>query len=119
MMKGIFFTSDGFGQWTEHERGKMWSRMKVRAEWRPSVAAQPPSPLFPSLPSTIFLFISTTAPWGPIGELLATWASRSTTYHGRPATPWLPYKRTANGSLLFHPTSSQATSNFLNSSPSS
>jgi hypothetical protein len=33
-----------------------------------------------------------------------------------PATPWLPYKRVAKGSLL-HLTSSQATSNFLNPSP--
>jgi hypothetical protein len=31
----------------------------------------------------------------------------------------LPYKRVAKGSLLLHPTSSQATSNFLNPSPSS
>jgi hypothetical protein len=29
-----------------------------------------------SFPSTIFLFISTIAPWGQIGELLATWAGR-------------------------------------------
>jgi hypothetical protein len=29
-------------------------------------------PLFPSFPSTAFLFISTTIPWGQIGELLAT-----------------------------------------------
>jgi hypothetical protein len=38
---------------------------------------------------------------------------------GWPATPWLPYKRVAKESLLLHPTSSQATSNFLNPSPSS
>jgi hypothetical protein len=37
---------------------------------------------------------------------------------GRSATPWLPYKRVAKGSLLLHPTSSQTTLNFLNPSPS-
>jgi hypothetical protein len=36
-----------------------------------------------------------------------------------PATPWLPYIRVAKGSLLLHPTSSKAISNFLNPSPSS
>jgi hypothetical protein len=76
-------------------------------------------PFSPSFPSTIFLFISTTAPWGQIGELLTTWAGRPATYLGRQATPSLPYKRNVRGSLLLHPTSSQATSNFLNPSPSS
>jgi hypothetical protein len=50
---------------------------------------------------------------------LATWAGYLITIFGRPATPWLPYKRVAKGSLLLHPTSSQATLNFLNPSPSS
>jgi hypothetical protein len=65
-------------------------------------------PLFPYLPSTIFLFISTTAPWGQIGELLATWVGRPATYLGRSVTPWLPYKKVAKGSLFLHPISSQA-----------
>jgi hypothetical protein len=39
-------------------------------------------PLFPSFPSTIFLFISTTTPWGQIGELLATWIGHPATYLG-------------------------------------
>jgi hypothetical protein len=65
------------------------------------------SPLLPSLPSTIFLFISTTTPWGQIGELLATWVGRLVTYLGRPATPWFPNKWAAKGSLLLHPISSQ------------
>jgi hypothetical protein len=50
---------------------------------------------------------------------MATWAGQSTTILGRLATSWLPYKRVAKGSLLLHPTSSQATSNFLNPSASS
>jgi hypothetical protein len=37
-MKGICFTFDAFGQWSEHERSKMWLRMKVGVQWRPSVA---------------------------------------------------------------------------------
>jgi hypothetical protein len=36
------------------------------------------APLFPSFPSTIFLFVSTTAPWGQIREI---WP------HGLPARP--------------------------------
>jgi hypothetical protein len=39
-MKGICFGFDAFGQWSEHERSKMWRRMKVGVEWRPSVTAQ-------------------------------------------------------------------------------
>jgi hypothetical protein len=65
-------------------------------------------PLFPYFPSTIFPFISTTTPWGQIRELLATWASCPATYLGWSATPWLPYKRAAKGSLVLHPTSSHA-----------
>jgi hypothetical protein len=65
-------------------------------------------PLFLSFPSTIFLFISATAPCGQIGELSAAWASRLASYLGWPATIWLPYKRAAKGSLVFHPISSQA-----------
>jgi hypothetical protein len=81
-MKGICFTFDAFGQWSEHDRSKMKWRMKVGIELRPSMADRP-----------------------KIG--------------GRPTTSWLPYKRVVKGSLLLHPTSSQAISNFLNSSPSS
>jgi hypothetical protein len=33
MMKGICFTFDAFGQWSEHERSKMWSRRKVGVQW--------------------------------------------------------------------------------------
>jgi hypothetical protein len=44
-------------------------------------------------------------------------AARPPSLADRP--PWLPYKRTAKGRLLLHPTSSQATLNFLNPSPSS
>jgi hypothetical protein len=77
MMKGICFTFDAIGQWSDHERSKIWCRMKVGVEWTPSVAGRPPSPFFPS---TIFPFTSTTTPWGQIGELLATCA-------GRPARP--------------------------------
>jgi hypothetical protein len=31
-MKEICFTFDAFGQWSELERSKMWSRMKVGVE---------------------------------------------------------------------------------------
>jgi hypothetical protein len=60
----------------------------------------------------IYPFSSTTTPLGQRRGSLATWA-------GQPATSWLPYKGVAKGSLLLHPKSSQATSNFLNPSPSS
>jgi hypothetical protein len=41
MMKGICFTFDAFGQWSEHDRSKMKWRMKVEVEWRPSMAGRP------------------------------------------------------------------------------
>jgi hypothetical protein len=50
---------------------------------------------------------------------MATWAGHMATILGQPATPWIPYKMVAKGSLLLLPTSSQATSNFLNPSSSS
>jgi hypothetical protein len=34
-MKGICFTFDDFGQWSDHDRSKMKWRMKVGIEWRP------------------------------------------------------------------------------------
>jgi hypothetical protein len=40
MMKGICFTFDAFGQWSEHDRSKMKWRMKVRVERRPSMAGR-------------------------------------------------------------------------------
>jgi hypothetical protein len=40
-MKGICFTFDAFGQWSEHYKGKMKWRMKLRVEWRPSMAGRP------------------------------------------------------------------------------
>jgi hypothetical protein len=40
-MKGICFTFDGFGQWSEHDRSKMKWRMKVGVEWRPSTVGRP------------------------------------------------------------------------------
>jgi hypothetical protein len=68
---------------------------------------------------TTLSFTSTTTTLENNGGALATWAGWPTTSFGRPATPWLPYKRVIKGSLLLHPTSSQATSNFLNPSLSS
>jgi hypothetical protein len=91
-MKEICFTFDAFGQWSEHDSSKMKWRMKVGIEWRSSMAGR---------------------------EAMTTWAGRPATILGRPTTPWLPYKRVAKESLLLHPTSSKATSNFLNPSPSS
>jgi hypothetical protein len=43
-----------------------------------------------------------------IGELLATWAGHPATYLGWLATPSLPYKRAAKGSLILHRISSKA-----------
>jgi hypothetical protein len=40
-MKGICFTVDAFGQWSEHDRSKMKWRMKIGGEWRPSMVGQP------------------------------------------------------------------------------
>jgi hypothetical protein len=31
-MKGIYFTFDAFGHWSEHDRSKMKWKMKVRVE---------------------------------------------------------------------------------------
>jgi hypothetical protein len=118
-MKGNFFTFDAFGQWREHDRSKMKWRMKVGIEWmlgmasRPKIGGRPAtfSLLFP-FRSTIYPFSSTTTPLGQGRGAMATWVGRLT-------TSWLRYKRVAKGSFILHPTSSQATSNFLNPSPSS
>jgi hypothetical protein len=60
-MKGICFTFDAFGQWSEHDRSKMKWRMKLGIEWwssmadRPKIGRRPVTfsplspPLFPSL----------------------------------------------------------------------
>jgi hypothetical protein len=40
-MKGICFTFDDFGQWSEHDKSKMKWRMKVGVEWRSSMAGRP------------------------------------------------------------------------------
>jgi hypothetical protein len=37
-MKGICFTFDAFGQWSEHDKSKMKWWMKVGIEWRSSMA---------------------------------------------------------------------------------
>jgi hypothetical protein len=118
-MKGISFTFDAFGQWSEHDRSKMKWRMKVRIEWMPRMTGRPPSPSFLSFPSTIYLFSSTTTPLGQSRGAMATWAGHPVTLLGWSATSCLPYKRVAKGSLLLHPTSSDGTSNFLNPSPCS
>jgi hypothetical protein len=39
-MKGICFTFDAFGQYSEHDRSKMKWRMKVEVEWRPNMAGR-------------------------------------------------------------------------------
>jgi hypothetical protein len=48
-MKGTGFAFDAFGQWSEHERKKMKSWMKVGIEWRPSMAGRPNNCLEKSL----------------------------------------------------------------------
>jgi hypothetical protein len=40
-MKGICFTFDVFGHWSEHDRSKMEWRMKVGIEWRPNMVGRP------------------------------------------------------------------------------
>jgi hypothetical protein len=40
-MKGICFTFDAFGQWSEHDRSKMKWKMNVGIEWWPSMAGRP------------------------------------------------------------------------------
>jgi hypothetical protein len=86
-----------------------------RPKW---VAGRPTPPSFSLFSSTTLSFTSTTTTLGNDGGALATWAGHPTTSLGWPATPWLPCKRAAKGSLL-HPTRSQATSYFLNPSLSS
>jgi hypothetical protein len=51
-MKGICFTFDAFGQWSEHDKSKMEWRMKVGIEWRPSMAGRPK---IASQPATVSL----------------------------------------------------------------
>jgi hypothetical protein len=66
----------------------------------------PAGHLLPPFPSTISIFSSTTTPLGQSLGALTTWAGHPATILGHIATPWLPYKRVAKGSLLLHPTSS-------------
>jgi hypothetical protein len=40
-MKGICFTFDAFGQWSEHDRSNKKWRLKGGVEWRPSMAGRP------------------------------------------------------------------------------
>jgi hypothetical protein len=40
-MKGIFFTFDAFGQWSEHDRSKMKWKINVVVEWWPSMVGRP------------------------------------------------------------------------------
>jgi hypothetical protein len=74
-MKGICFTFDAFGQWSEHDRSNMKWRMKVGIEWRPSMAGVPKisgwpatfsllsSPLSPSLAQPPHLWDKMEALW--------------------------------------------------------
>jgi hypothetical protein len=54
-MKGIYFTFDAFGQWSEHDRSKMNWKMKVGVEWGPSMAD---GPQIGGRPATFSLFSS-------------------------------------------------------------
>jgi hypothetical protein len=112
-MKGISFAFNAFSQWSEHDRSKMKWMMKVGIEWRPSMAGQPKIGCRPAIFTLLFSFplhylplSSTTTPLGQNGGALATWTGRPATILDWSANPWLPYKRVAKGSLLFHPTSS-------------
>jgi hypothetical protein len=125
MMKGIDFAFDAFGQWSEHDRSMMQWRMKVRIEWRPSMASPlkiggrlatfspflHSPPLSPSLARPPHLWDRMEGLW-PHG--LAAQPPSLTGGH-----PLAPLLNGCKGRLLLHPTSSQATSNLLNPSPSS
>jgi hypothetical protein len=100
--------------------------IKVGVEWRQSKAGRPKIGVWPTMfpsflpfPSTIYHFSSITTPLGQSRGAMDILASPPTTILDRPVTSWLPYKRVAKERLLLHPTSSQATSNSLNPSPSS
>jgi hypothetical protein len=56
MMKGIGFAFVAFGQWSEHDRSKMKWRMKVRIEWRSSMAGRPKIGGWPATFATLFSF---------------------------------------------------------------
>jgi hypothetical protein len=58
-MKGIGFTFYAFGQWSEHDRSMMKWQMKIRIEWRPSMAGH----LLPPFPSTISLLAQSPHLW--------------------------------------------------------
>jgi hypothetical protein len=40
-MKGICFSFDAFGQWSEYDRHKIKWRMKIGIDWRPRMAGPP------------------------------------------------------------------------------
>jgi hypothetical protein len=64
------------------------------------MVGRPPSPSFPFFPFYYLPFYLNHRILGQIGVLLTTWVGRLTTYLGWLATPYLPYKRSAKGSLL-------------------
>jgi hypothetical protein len=47
MMKGVCFTFNAFGQWSEHDMSKINWRMKVGVEWRPSMANKANLTIYP------------------------------------------------------------------------
>jgi hypothetical protein len=96
-MKENCIAFDAFGQWFEHEVNKMRWMEKVGGGWRPRLARPATYSLFPTFFSTNILFSLTTTTLVHNGATLATWASCSATYHGRPATPWCPYQRPCQG----------------------
>jgi hypothetical protein len=56
-MKGICFTFDAFGKWSEHDRSKIKWMMKVGIEWRPSMAGPPKIGGRPATFSLLFSFL--------------------------------------------------------------
>jgi hypothetical protein len=99
----ICFTFDGFGQSSEHDRSKMKWRMKVRVEWRPSMAGRLPSPSFLPFPSTIYIFSSTTTPLGQSRGTMATWAGRPAPYLAGHPPRGSPIKGLSRGAFSFIP----------------
>jgi hypothetical protein len=77
---------------------------------RPNIYGRPATfPLF----SLLSLLLSSPLSQPPhLGDKLESFwphgLAAPTTYLGRLATPWLPYKRVAKGSLVLHSISSQA-----------
>jgi hypothetical protein len=92
MMKGILFTFDAFGQWSEYDRSKMKWRMNIGIEWRPSMTGWP---LIGGRPATFSLL---SPPLSSFGTKF-----RGTGHMGWPPPLGSPIKGLPRGALSFIP----------------